>query len=182
MASQAAPSAIQTYSGPVGNEPRCPICRTDEYPGLPNGFIVARYVGEFFCKDLYGRGLHGMIPDFMCGPLQDFAAPVCGCGVYNPNGTGRAPTPAVTPQPPTGGGASLTATPRASPASTNNGLRKLRGGAAASVDAEEKDEEEQEEELVPPAPTARQLTAEDMHFSTRALTEEELKETTTTSE
>lgn len=55
-----------------------------EYPGIPNAFIVARYVGEYTCDQLYGRGLNGMTPDFMCGPLQDFAAPVCGCGQFNP--------------------------------------------------------------------------------------------------
>lgn len=72
------------YTGPVGDEPICPICGTYEYPGLPNAFIVARYVGAFTCGDLYGRGLHGMTPGYMCGALQDFSRPVCGCGEYNP--------------------------------------------------------------------------------------------------
>lgn len=72
------------YSGPVGNEPVCPICRTMEYPGNPQAFLVARYVGEFTCHQLYGRGLNGMIPNYMCGPLQDFAKTVCGCGQFNP--------------------------------------------------------------------------------------------------
>mmetsp|Transcript_69813 Transcript_69813/g.202585 ORF Transcript_69813/g.202585 Transcript_69813/m.202585 type:complete len:295 (-) Transcript_69813:31-915(-) len=78
------PTNPPPYTGPVGNEPACPICGTMEYPGIPNAFIVARYVGEFTCDQLYGRGLNGMTPYFMCGPLQDFARPVCGCGEYNP--------------------------------------------------------------------------------------------------
>ncbi len=55
-----------------------------EYPGIPYAFIVARYVGEYTCDQLYGRGLNGMTPGYMCGPLQDFAKPICGCGEYNP--------------------------------------------------------------------------------------------------
>lgn len=78
------------YSGPVGNEGVCNICKDASYPGIPYGFIVARYVGEYTCEQLYGRGLHGMIPNYMCGPLQDFAQSVCGCGVYNPNANAAA--------------------------------------------------------------------------------------------
>lgn len=78
------PSSPPVYDGPVGDEPDCPICGTMEYPGIPNAFVVARYVGEYTCAQLYGRGLNGMTPSFMCGPLQDFAEPVCGCGEYNP--------------------------------------------------------------------------------------------------
>ena len=78
------PTPAPQYDGPVGNEPDCPICGTLEYPGIPNAFIVARYVGEFSCAELYDRGLHGLTPAFICGPLQDFAGPVCGCGEFNP--------------------------------------------------------------------------------------------------
>ena len=55
------------------NEPECPICGTYEYPGNPDEYIQARYVGEFSCGQFYDRGLHGLIPAFMCGPLQNFA-------------------------------------------------------------------------------------------------------------
>lgn len=79
------PTSAPIYNGPFGDEPDCPICGTLEFPGIPNAFIVARYVGEFTCEQLYHRGLNGMTPGFMCGPLQDFAEPVCGCGQYNPN-------------------------------------------------------------------------------------------------
>lgn len=78
------PTDPPVYNGPVGNEPDCPICGTMEYPGIPQAFIVARYVGEFTCGQLFERGLHGLTPWFMCGPLQDFAEDVCGCGAYNP--------------------------------------------------------------------------------------------------
>lgn len=61
------------YRGPTGNEPECPICGTYEYPGKPNEYIQARYVGEYSCGQFYDRGLHGLIPNFMCGPLQNFA-------------------------------------------------------------------------------------------------------------
>jgi hypothetical protein len=86
------PAASPVYSGQVGGEPDCPICGTMQYPGLPNAVITARYVGVFTCAQLYDRGLNGMIPSFMCGPLQDFAEPVCGCG--NPN---NPPAPQATP-------------------------------------------------------------------------------------
>lgn len=76
-----------------GNEPVCRICKNDDYPGNPNAFIVARYVGEYTCGQLYGRGRSGLIPGFMCGPLQDFAYGVCKC-----EAGGAAPTsPAVSP-------------------------------------------------------------------------------------
>jgi hypothetical protein len=51
----------------TGNEPTCRICKTDEYPGKPNTFISARYVGSYTCGSLYHRGRNGLIPDFMCG-------------------------------------------------------------------------------------------------------------------
>lgn len=105
------PTNPPVYSGPVGDEPICPICGTMEYPGIPQAFIVARYVGEYTCDQLYGRGLNGMTPDYMCGPLQDFAKPICGCGQYNPkciadsskcwgsSGSGSSPVAAPVQQP-----------------------------------------------------------------------------------
>jgi hypothetical protein len=51
----------------TGNEPLCRICTTDEYPGKPNIFISARYVGSYTCGSLYHRGRNGLIPGFMCG-------------------------------------------------------------------------------------------------------------------
>ena len=74
----AAPSRTQ------GDEPVCKICKTDEFPGIPGAGIVARYVGTFSCRQLYWRGLDGLIPGFMCGPLTDYAERVCGCGEFNP--------------------------------------------------------------------------------------------------
>lgn len=79
-----APPRLANYTGEVGNEPICPICGTEEYPGNPNANIVARYVGQYTCAQLYSRGYHGVTPNFMCGPLQDFARSVCGCGYFNP--------------------------------------------------------------------------------------------------
>lgn len=79
------PPTPPAYSGPVGNEPICAVCGTAEYPGIPQAFVVARYVGEFTCHQLYGRGRNGMIPNYMCGPLQDFVKSICGCGQFNPN-------------------------------------------------------------------------------------------------
>jgi hypothetical protein len=161
-----APFVPPPYQGPVGAEPDCPICGTMEYPGIPQGLIVARYVGQFTCDQLYGRGLHGMTSDFMCGPLQDFAAVVCGCGAYNPvcranpakcyGAAGSATTitnPVTTTSVPASS-ASMTAAPNQSPGTSqqgsgHNGVRNLRGDAA-----------------VPPPPS-RQLTADDMHFTTR---------------
>ena len=67
------PSAPPVYSGPTGNEPLCPICRTMEYPGIPSAIVNARYVGDFSCSQLYDRGMHGLISWNMCPSLQDFA-------------------------------------------------------------------------------------------------------------
>jgi hypothetical protein len=86
----------------TGTEPPCRICNKNGsdkngfYPGKPNEFIVARYVGEFNCHTLYDRGNSGLIPGFMCGPLQDYAWIVCGCeyGVATPPGVTDKITPA----------------------------------------------------------------------------------------
>lgn len=78
------PSPAPHYDGPTGDEPDCPICGTLEFPGIPDKLIIARYVGEYTCGQLYDRGLHGLTPGFICGPLQDFAESACGCGEYNP--------------------------------------------------------------------------------------------------
>jgi hypothetical protein len=51
----------------TGNEPMCRICKTDEYPGIPETSINARYVGSYTCGTLYDRGRNGLIPGFMCG-------------------------------------------------------------------------------------------------------------------
>ena len=84
VSSYVPPTRAPVYTGPVGSNPTCHICGTLEYPGIPSGFIVARYVGSYSCRELYDRGLHGLIPGFMCAPLQNYAEPVCGCGHYNP--------------------------------------------------------------------------------------------------
>ena len=82
------------------NEPICPICKTGEYPGNPSAFIQARYVGTYSCAELYTRGVAGLIPRFMCGPLQDFAQDICGCGVFNPSSIPNTieATPSLPPQ------------------------------------------------------------------------------------
>ena len=80
----AQPDPNYVYPGPFGNEPTCQICGTAEYPGKPFEFIIARYVGEYSCAQLYYRGLNGLIDETLCGPLQDFAQSVCGCGRFNP--------------------------------------------------------------------------------------------------
>ena len=148
--SSSSTSSIPAYVGPVGNQPTCPICGTSEYPGIPFAFVVARYVGSYTCEQLYGRGLHGMIPDFMCGPLQDFAKPICGCGSYNPNYSGS--SPAAAPHYVTSN--SLTA----APANSNYGFRALRGS--------------DKEEEVPP-PESRQLTEGDVDMTVAAFKAEE---------
>lgn len=78
------PAARPVYGGPFGDEPDCPICGTREYPGIPDEIIQARYVGMFTCAQFFDRGLNGMTPSFMCGPLQIYAEEKCGCGHYNP--------------------------------------------------------------------------------------------------
>ena len=140
-AAAAVTSTAAAYSGPVGNEGVCNICKDGSYPGIPYGFIVARYVGEYTCEQLYGRGLHGMIPNYMCGPLQDFAQPVCGCGIYNPNTQAAANPPAQATY-------SLTSA-KTTTYSGTPGARNLRGGV--EVVAKEH-----------PSP-------EDLHFETREL-------------
>jgi hypothetical protein len=78
------PGSAPVYSGPSGDEPNCPICGTMEYPGLPNVVIQARYVGQYSCGQFFDRGMHGMTPSFMCGPLQNYAEERCGCGDFHP--------------------------------------------------------------------------------------------------
>ena len=68
----------------TGTEPECLICGTNEYPGIPNTIITARYVGTYSCGTLFHRGKNGFIPGFMCAPLQNYAYQVCGCGEHNP--------------------------------------------------------------------------------------------------
>lgn len=90
----------------IGNEPTCNICNDGSYPGNPNKFISARYVGSFSCGTLYQRGRNGQIPAFMCGPLQHNLQQSCGCGIYAPPPTPapvESPTPARRPptKPPT---------------------------------------------------------------------------------
>jgi hypothetical protein len=61
------PPTPSPVSSETGNEPMCRICKTGEYPGKPNTFISARYVGSYTCGALYHRGRDGLIPGFMCG-------------------------------------------------------------------------------------------------------------------
>jgi hypothetical protein len=63
----AAPPTLPPVSETAGTEPTCRICKTKEYPGKPNTFISARYVGSYTCGALYHRGRNGLIPGFMCG-------------------------------------------------------------------------------------------------------------------
>lgn len=83
-----------------------------------------------------------MIPMYMCGPLQDFAYSVCGCGIYNPSNQAATVSYSLTAN--SGTGASLySGTP---------GGRNLRGGASS---------EASENKNVP--------SPEDFHFETREL-------------
>ena len=116
-AQQCPPSSAPQYDGPIGDEPECPICGTLEYPGIPNELIIARYVGEYTCDQLYHRGLNGLTPAFICGALQDFAESVCGCGEFNPkcieNETecwGYIPVPSPSPTPAPNIGSTMTPT------------------------------------------------------------------------
>lgn len=138
---------------PQGNDPECLICGTQEYPGKPNTFIVARYVGEYTCGALYSRGKDNLIPGFMCAPLQDYAYEICGCGEFNPackedksrcyggndDGNGPNPSPIVPKQPvaaptraPTGSSFNRKSPPSTSDAKKNmklsRAINRIRGG------------------------------------------------------
>jgi hypothetical protein len=93
-----APTEPPVYNGPKGPEPDCPVCKNGDFPGYPNQFIIARYVGDYTCEQLYHRGYNGLIPWFMCGPLQDFTYQACGCGEFNPDLNSN-PTPPPVPSP-----------------------------------------------------------------------------------
>eukprot|EP00980_Cylindrotheca_fusiformis_P007503 scaffold1559_cov114-Cylindrotheca_fusiformis.AAC.8 len=88
-----------TDTAEVGDQPMCRICGTDEFPGLPDVSISARYVGTYTCSELYYRGRNQWISGFMCGPLQDYAYDKCGCGPYNPNSNTQPPNPTPTKAP-----------------------------------------------------------------------------------
>jgi hypothetical protein len=148
---------LPAYVGSIGTEPDCPICGTAEYPGRPNQLIVARYVGEYTCSQLFSRGFHGMTPGYMCGALQDFAYMPCGCGQYNPvcrgdttkcwGGRNYKP-PYIIPF-------DTTISSGSSVASANNGVRHLRGGS----------QEEQLDSSIVVSTTP--IPPEDLHFESK---------------
>ena len=143
-----APTEPPVFTGPRGPEPDCYVCReTNEFPGIPNQFIVARYVGDYTCAQLYQRGNNGYIPWFMCGPLQDFTYSACGCGEFNPNFNSSPrptptplnnsnPPPPPPPPPPTPRPTSAPTQDRRTPPSgakyQRQKLGALRGGAAGA--------------------------------------------------
>jgi len=55
------------------------------YPEVPRYIFSTRYLGTYSCAEYYDRGLHGLIPAYLCGPLQDYAEEHCGCIGYNPD-------------------------------------------------------------------------------------------------
>ncbi|CAJ1959556.1 unnamed protein product [Cylindrotheca closterium] len=79
------PTLAPVYMGETGDEPSCKLCGTDEYPGLPHYTFSTRYLGTFSCAAYYDRGRHGLVPAYLCGPLQKYAEEHCGCGGYNPD-------------------------------------------------------------------------------------------------
>lgn len=164
---------LPAYTGPVGDEPDCPVCGTSEYPGKPNQLIVARYVGQYTCGQLFTRGFHGLTPDYMCGALQDYTYYACGCGIYNPVcrtdrskcfGGANYRAPYIIPFDTRVGSSelvfSLTSTEdnNSTSTSSNPGTRRLRGGA-------------QEDE--------QPFSPEDFHFETREAEEEDGSESVT---
>lgn len=52
---------------------------------MPHFAFSTRYLGTFSCAEYYERGLHGLVPAYLCGPLQKYAEEHCGCGGYNPD-------------------------------------------------------------------------------------------------
>ena len=52
---------------------------------MPHFTFSTRYLGTYSCGGYYERGLHGLIPAYLCGPLQKYAEEHCGCGGYNPD-------------------------------------------------------------------------------------------------
>ena len=157
---------LPAYSGPIGTNRDCPICGTREYPGRPNQLIVARYVGEHTCGELFGRGFHGVIDGYMCGSLQDFAYQACGCGPYNPACRGDSTkcwggrnykAPYIIPF-------DTSISSGSSVASANDGVRHLRGGA-------------QEEPLeTPTTVSTTPIPPEDLHFESKEAEEDETTE------
>jgi len=52
---------------------------------VSNYTFSTRYLGTFNCAEYYDRGRHGLVPAYLCGPLQKYAEKHCGCGGYNPD-------------------------------------------------------------------------------------------------
>ena len=75
---------VAANKGEIGNEPTCHICKTPELPGNPDHIFTTGYIGTYSCSEYYDLGKSGLIPGFMCGPLQEYSQRPCGCGIYNP--------------------------------------------------------------------------------------------------
>lgn len=61
--------SIQT----VGPYQKCDVCRDGDYPSTTSMVITMLYVGSGSCAQYWKVGQQGLIPDYLCDPLQYFA-------------------------------------------------------------------------------------------------------------
>jgi len=92
--------APPTVATPQGNEPVCPLCLNDVYPGKPNVFVSSQILDEpKSCGELYDLGLSGHIDAAFCYVLQLFAEDNCCKGPTIAPSTSSSPSmvPSVVP-------------------------------------------------------------------------------------
>ena len=65
----------------IGNNNRCGVCWNGDAP-TKNNVMTVLYLGSASCDQYEMMGQQGLIPDYLCDPIQFFAYEVCGCGEF----------------------------------------------------------------------------------------------------
>ena len=84
-----APAGIVRKLGPNN---RCGVCHNGDKPSR-NNVLSVLYIGAGSCKQFEMAGQQGLIPDYLCDPIQFFSYEPCGCGEFARKETVWAPTP-----------------------------------------------------------------------------------------
>lgn len=84
-----APAGIVRKLGPNS---RCGVCHNGDKPSR-NNVLSVLYIGAGSCKQFEMAGQQGLIPDYLCDPIQFFSYEPCGCGEFARPEKVWAPTP-----------------------------------------------------------------------------------------
>jgi hypothetical protein len=134
---------------------------------------AVRRMSILACGQLFERGFHGMVPAYMCGPLQDFTYYSCGCGVFNPAcatdpskcfGGANYEAPYIIPFDTTIVTQAAQVSSSSATTRQNPGTRNLRRGVHSELlDVIEGDD---------PSSSTASISAQNFHFETRETSEE----------